>query len=180
MGMAGGQEEEEEEAFRQCVIACGFKFARLCIAFVFSRHRSVNFGELGVQRCKECRTYLNPYVYWPPQDRGYKWQCNMCKLMNEVPQAYVAPVDSAGRRSDTMERPELFHSSIEIIAPAEYMKRPPQPVCSHTHTHTRARTRARAPVFPSVTGVCVEYVTMFMTTICRSLIVCSSHLPVCI
>ena len=27
-----------------------------------------------------------------------------------------------------MERPELHHGSIEIVAPVEYMKRPPQPV----------------------------------------------------
>jgi hypothetical protein len=37
-------------------------------------------------------------------------------------------VDAHGRRLDMMERPELNQSTIEIIAPAEYMKRPPQPV----------------------------------------------------
>jgi hypothetical protein len=45
----------------------------------------VNFGELGVLRCDACRTYINPYVFWPPQDRGAKWVCNMCRTPNAVP-----------------------------------------------------------------------------------------------
>lgn len=40
---------------------------------------------------------------------------------------YFAPVDASGRRVDLDQRPELLKSSIEFIAPAEYMVRPPMP-----------------------------------------------------
>ncbi len=40
--------------------------------------------QLGVLRCDKCRTYINPYVYWPPADRGARWKCNMCSALNDV------------------------------------------------------------------------------------------------
>ena len=53
--------------------------------------------------------------------------CNMCGVSNETPQFYCAPIDAKGRREDAAERPELSRGSFEIIAPGDYMIRPPQP-----------------------------------------------------
>lgn len=87
---------------------------------------TVNFGSVGVVRCNICRGYMNPYVTW--LDKGANWRCNLCRVTNEVPNGYFAPVDpQTGIRSDINERVELKNASFEIIAPAEYMRRPPQP-----------------------------------------------------
>eukprot|EP00920_Eleutheroschizon_duboscqi_P001195 GHVT01002773.1.p1 GENE.GHVT01002773.1~~GHVT01002773.1.p1 ORF type:complete len:682 (+),score=174.81 GHVT01002773.1:2-2047(+) len=78
-----------------------------------------------VVRCKRCRTYVNPFVTW--QSQGRRWGCNVCGYVNETPQFYYRPTDASGRREDLAERPELSLGSVEYIAPAEYMIRPPQP-----------------------------------------------------
>ncbi|KAL8530463.1 hypothetical protein ACS0TY_007489 [Phlomoides rotata] len=85
----------------------------------------VNFATTGIIRCRRCRTYVNPYVTFT--DNGRKWRCNICALLNDVPSDYFAPVDATGRRVDLDQRPELIKGSVEFIAPAEYMVRPPMP-----------------------------------------------------
>jgi len=85
----------------------------------------VNFGTAGIVRCKRCRAYINPYVVWV--DNGRRWRCNLCGLLNEVPQAYFSHIDANGKRKDREERPELMNSTVEIVAPGEYMVRAPQP-----------------------------------------------------
>ena len=40
---------------------------------------------------------------------------------------YYAQLDSTGRRVDLDQRPELTKGSVEFVAPAEYMVRPPMP-----------------------------------------------------
>ncbi|KAH6796852.1 Sec23/Sec24 protein transport family protein [Perilla frutescens var. hirtella] len=85
----------------------------------------VNFATTGIIRCKRCRTYVNPYVTFT--DNGRKWRCNMCSLLNDVQGDYFAHLDASGRRVDLDQRPELLKGSIELIAPAEYMVRPPMP-----------------------------------------------------
>ncbi|KZV30407.1 protein transport protein Sec24-like [Dorcoceras hygrometricum] len=85
----------------------------------------VNFGTTGIIRCRRCRTYVNPYVAFT--DHGRKWRCNICSLLNDVPGEYFAHVDANGRRVDLDQRPELTKGSVEFIAPAEYMVRPPMP-----------------------------------------------------
>jgi protein transport protein SEC24 len=47
--------------------------------------------------------------------------------MLTVPSEYYCPLDQNGRRTDANERPELCQGSVELIAPAEYMVRPPMP-----------------------------------------------------
>eukprot|EP00759_Apiculatamorpha_spiralis_P042172 PhF_6_TR40427/c1_g1_i2/m.60277/K14007/SEC24; protein transport protein SEC24 len=86
----------------------------------------VNFGtgENAVVRCKRCRAYINPYVTF--MDQGRKWTCNICRNLNDVPQPYYAPIMQNGVRTDAMSRPELCCSTIEIMAPSDYMSRPPQ------------------------------------------------------
>ncbi|XP_057800964.1 protein transport protein SEC24 A-like [Salvia miltiorrhiza] len=85
----------------------------------------VNFATTGIIRCRRCRTYVNPYVTFT--DNGRKWRCNICSLLNDVPSEYFAHVDASGRRVDLDQRPELIKGSVEFIAPAEYMVRPPMP-----------------------------------------------------
>ncbi|OEH78605.1 transport protein [Cyclospora cayetanensis] len=86
---------------------------------------SVSFGGGAVVRCKRCRTYINPFVVW--ESSGRRWICNLCGVSNETPQFYCRATDEKGRREDRFERPELCMGSIEIIAPSDYMIRPPQP-----------------------------------------------------
>ncbi|KAL0390969.1 UNVERIFIED_CONTAM: protein transport protein Sec24-like [Sesamum calycinum] len=85
----------------------------------------INFVTTGIIRCKRCRTYVNPFVSFT--DNGRKWKCNICSILNDVPGDYFAHVDASGRRVDLDQRPELTQGTIEFIAPAEYMVRPPMP-----------------------------------------------------
>ncbi|GER24875.1 transport protein Sec24 [Striga asiatica] len=97
---------------------------------------TVNFATTGIIRCKRCRTYVNPYVTFV--DGGRKWKCNICSSLNDgtvfltaadsvVPGEYFSHLDASGRRLDLDQRPELTKGSVEFIAPAEYMVRPPMP-----------------------------------------------------
>ncbi|XP_042514505.1 protein transport protein Sec24-like At3g07100 [Macadamia integrifolia] len=86
---------------------------------------TVNFGPMGIIRCRRCRTYVNPYVTF--SDGGRKWRCNICALLNDVPGEYFAHLDANGRRIDLDQRPELSGGSVEFVAPTEYMVRPPMP-----------------------------------------------------
>ncbi|XP_057473946.1 protein transport protein SEC24 A-like [Actinidia eriantha] len=85
----------------------------------------VNFATTGIIRCRRCRTYVNPYMTFT--DGGRKFRCNICALLNDVPGDYFAQLDANGRRTDLNERPELTKGTVEFIAPAEYMVRPPMP-----------------------------------------------------
>ncbi|KAF9612370.1 hypothetical protein IFM89_039197 [Coptis chinensis] len=85
----------------------------------------VNFGPMGIIRCRRCRTYVNPYVTFT--DGGRKWRCNICALLNDVPGEYFAHLDANCRRVDLDQRPELTKGTVEFLAPTEYMVRPPMP-----------------------------------------------------
>lgn len=85
----------------------------------------VNFGATGIVRCRRCRSYINFSCAF--RDGGQRWECSMCSHSNEVPSEYFAPLDHNGKRRDAAERPELHRGSIEFVAPAEYMVRPPMP-----------------------------------------------------
>uniref|UniRef100_A0A182WMH8 Protein transport protein Sec24A n=1 Tax=Anopheles minimus TaxID=112268 RepID=A0A182WMH8_9DIPT len=76
-----------------------------------------------IVRCKTCRTYINPFVFFTDSK---KWQCNLCYRTNELPEEFqYDPVTKT--YGDPTRRPEIKSSTIEFIAPAEYMLRPPQP-----------------------------------------------------
>jgi len=85
----------------------------------------VNFGSTGIVRCKKCRAYVNPFVAWV--NNGRQWRCNVCGFSNDVPNSYFCQLDEQGRRRDREQRPELSKGSVELVAPGEYMVRPPQP-----------------------------------------------------
>ncbi|XP_063983173.1 protein transport protein Sec24A [Diachasmimorpha longicaudata] len=76
-----------------------------------------------IVRCRACRTYINPFVYFLDSKR---WKCNLCYRMNELPEEFqFDPVTKT--YGDPSRRPEVKTSTIEFIAPSEYMLRPPQP-----------------------------------------------------
>ncbi|KAG8502820.1 hypothetical protein CXB51_000464 [Gossypium anomalum] len=83
----------------------------------------INFTSTGIIRCRRCCTYVNPYVTFT--DAGRKWRCNICSLLNDVPGEYFANLDATGRRIDLDQRPELIKGNVELVAPMEYMVRPP-------------------------------------------------------
>ena len=87
----------------------------------------VNFGAIGVVRCKKCRAYINPFVTW--LENGHRWRCNICGLVNETSSQYFSHLDATGLRADRKQRPELSNGCVEIIAPREYMVRPPSGPC---------------------------------------------------
>jgi protein transport protein SEC24 len=60
-------------------------------------------------------------------EKGRRWRCNFCSLVNQTPNAYYPHLDATGLRADRFERPELSNGAVDIVAPAEYMVRPPQP-----------------------------------------------------
>ncbi|CAI2350729.1 unnamed protein product [Caenorhabditis sp. 36 PRJEB53466] len=76
-----------------------------------------------IVRCRYCRTYINPYVYLPDHRH---WKCNLCNRNNDLPDDFCwDPVTKAF--GDPRNRPEIQNATVEFIAPAEYMLRPPQP-----------------------------------------------------
>jgi len=76
-----------------------------------------------IVRCRRCRTYINPFVSFSDER---KWRCNMCFALNEAPEEFLLhPVNKSYGMPHT--RPECTNSTIEFIAPQEYMLRPPQP-----------------------------------------------------
>uniref|UniRef100_A0A2M4A281 Putative vesicle coat complex copii subunit sfb3 n=2 Tax=Anopheles triannulatus TaxID=58253 RepID=A0A2M4A281_9DIPT len=76
-----------------------------------------------IVRCRSCRTYINPFVFFVDSK---KWKCNLCYRVNELPEEFqYDPVTKT--YGDPTRRPEIKSSTIEFIAPSEYMLRPPQP-----------------------------------------------------
>lgn len=76
-----------------------------------------------IVRCRACRTYINPFVFFADSKR---WKCNLCYRINDLPDEFqFDPVTKT--YGDPSRRPEVKSSTIEYIAPAEYMIRPPQP-----------------------------------------------------
>ncbi|KAL4720103.1 hypothetical protein ACJJTC_018697 [Scirpophaga incertulas] len=76
-----------------------------------------------IVRCRACRTYINPFVYFVDAKR---WKCNLCYRVNELPDEFqYDPVSKS--YGDPTRRPEIKSATIEFIAPSEYMLRPPQP-----------------------------------------------------
>ncbi|BES93297.1 Sec23/Sec24 beta-sandwich domain [Nesidiocoris tenuis] len=76
-----------------------------------------------IVRCRSCRTYINPFVYFVDSKR---WKCNLCFRVNDLPEEFqYDPLTKT--YGDPSRRPEIKSATIEFIAPSEYMVRPPQP-----------------------------------------------------
>ncbi|KAL3123910.1 hypothetical protein niasHT_001740 [Heterodera trifolii] len=76
-----------------------------------------------ITRCRYCRTYINPFVFL--MDARH-WKCNLCYRANELPEDFAWDPQTK-TFGDPSRRPELQETTIEYIAPSEYMLRPPQP-----------------------------------------------------
>ena len=75
-----------------------------------------------IVRCRSCRAYINPFVSLIDVSR---WKCNLCGRVNEVPEEFKSnPISKEYGKPE--ERPECVNSTVEFIAPSEYMSRPPQ------------------------------------------------------
>ena len=83
----------------------------------------VNFGQMEVVRCRQCRTYMNPFVLW--MENGRRWKCNLCQRVQDTLSQYYCHLDESGMRADRMQRPELHSGCIDIVAPEGYQSRPP-------------------------------------------------------
>ncbi|CAH0392823.1 unnamed protein product [Bemisia tabaci] len=76
-----------------------------------------------IVRCRACRTYINPFIHFVDNKH---WKCNLCFRVNELPDDFQ--YDPTTRTyGDPSRRPEIKSSTLEFIAPSEYMVRPPQP-----------------------------------------------------
>ncbi|XP_065212440.1 protein transport protein Sec24A [Planococcus citri] len=76
-----------------------------------------------IVRCRSCRTYINPFVYFIDNRH---WKCNLCFRANDLPDDFrYNPVTKMN--DDPLRRPEVKNATIEFIASSEYMVRPPQP-----------------------------------------------------
>lgn len=76
-----------------------------------------------IVRCRTCRTYINPFISFVDRTR---WKCNLCYRVNDLPEEFS--FDPVSRTyGNPQRRPEVRSSTIEFIAPSEYMLRPPQP-----------------------------------------------------
>ncbi|BFG04518.1 protein transport protein Sec24A [Drosophila madeirensis] len=101
--------------------------SRLPLGIVIHPFRDVNnlpvIQCINIVRCRLCRTYINPFVYFVDSKM---WKCNLCYRVNELPEDFQ--FDPATKTyGDVTRRPEVRSSTIEFIAPSEYMLRPPQP-----------------------------------------------------
>lgn len=83
----------------------------------------VDSGERGPLRCTRCRAYINPFVTFVRGGRSF--QCNICGMVNDVPDDYYCQLDHTGRRTDANERPELLFGAVDFVASKEYIMRPP-------------------------------------------------------
>ncbi|XP_077388931.1 protein transport protein Sec24B [Festucalex cinctus] len=76
-----------------------------------------------IVRCRNCRTYINPFVTFLDQRR---WKCNLCYRVNDVPDEFMYnPVTRS--YGEPHKRPEVQNATVEFIASSDYMLRPPQP-----------------------------------------------------
>eukprot|EP00049_Salpingoeca_infusionum_P017496 m.353204 g.353204 ORF g.353204 m.353204 type:complete len:801 (+) comp16706_c0_seq1:2-2404(+) len=81
-------------------------------------------SNLTITRCRSCRTYINPFASFV--QGGVKWRCNICARLNDLPSGF----DYDRRHEQVIDRatrPDINSSSVEFVAPADYMVRPPQP-----------------------------------------------------
>lgn len=81
----------------------------------------VDFSEKGPIRCNRCRAYINLFIKFIRGGRQY--ECNICSMINDVPDEYFCNLDAAGRRADIQNRPELLYGSVDFVASKEYSMR---------------------------------------------------------
>jgi protein transport protein SEC24 len=83
---------------------------------------TITYGTNPIVRCKDCRAYVNPFIRFT--DGGTRWICNFCSSFNNVDNYFYSPLTN-GVRNDIQERKELQYGSVDFLASADYMNRPP-------------------------------------------------------
>jgi protein transport protein SEC24 len=83
---------------------------------------TISFGSNPIVRCKDCRAYVNPFIRFT--DGGTRWIWNFWGCYNNVDNYYYSPL-TGGVRNDIEERNELQYGSVDFLASADYMNRPP-------------------------------------------------------
>ena len=84
-----------------------------------------SYSTHSVVRCQGCQGYISPFSVFK-QD-GRVWLCALCSAVNSVPDYFYSPLEASGMREDAKTRTELSHMEYDILAPEEYMQRPPMP-----------------------------------------------------
>uniref|UniRef100_A0A8D8UJ22 Protein transport protein Sec24A n=2 Tax=Cacopsylla melanoneura TaxID=428564 RepID=A0A8D8UJ22_9HEMI len=77
-----------------------------------------------IVRCRQCRTYINPFVQFLDSKQ---WKCNICFRTNEIHEQFLYDrnTDMFG---DPYRRPEIQSATVEYLATSDYTVRdPPQP-----------------------------------------------------
>lgn len=86
---------------------------------------TVSYASHSVIRCQGCQGYVSPFTVFK-QD-GRVWLCALCSTGNSVPDYFYSPLEPSGLRADARSRTELSEMAYDILAPEEYMQRPPMP-----------------------------------------------------
>lgn len=82
--------------------------------------------EEGPIRCVRCRAFINCFVKFISQGRG--WECNLCSMVNKTPSSYYCNLDqSNGKRLDLQHRPELCLASVDFLAGKDQILKKPLP-----------------------------------------------------
>ena len=87
--------------------------------------QKVTYGTNPIVRCQNCQGYISPFTVF--RQEGRVWICALCANGNPVPDYFYAPVLGNGLREDAETRTELVEMAYDILAPEEYMVRPPMP-----------------------------------------------------
>lgn len=83
----------------------------------------IDMGSSGPLRCSQCKAYVNPYMRIV--DNGRRMQCCFCGALSEVSSDAFSTPHAWQDPSGGQTRPELCRGSVEFVATAEYMVRPP-------------------------------------------------------
>ncbi|KAL1461541.1 hypothetical protein WDU94_013426 [Cyamophila willieti] len=77
-----------------------------------------------IVRCRQCRTYINPFVQFLDSKQ---WKCNICFRTNEIPEQFLYDRNTE-MFGDPYRRPEIQSATVEYLATSDYTVRdPPQP-----------------------------------------------------
>eukprot|EP01038_Epipyxis_sp_PR26KG_P013994 gene13994-18767_t len=114
---------------KELLLQAGIPFGMISTPFaeVENGEESVPMVDMteGIPRCTRCNGYVNSSVAW--LENGIKWKCNLCDMVNPVPEWYQCQLDGAGLRVDRMQRPELRLGSVDyLVNTSDYSVREPQ------------------------------------------------------
>lgn len=77
-----------------------------------------------IVRCRQCRTYINPFVQFLDSKQ---WKCNICFRTNEIHEQFLYDRNTE-MFGDPYRRPEIQSATVEYLATSDYTVRdPPQP-----------------------------------------------------